>query len=183
MKKNSLGIIFLAGLVFSSCQRTETIQSISEIELFTLPYGKFEEQLSTADLNSIGNIQFGIEMRDGFFYLVDGDAKKIMEINSYGDLLTLFYNEDAEIADFFAESKRMDKSIHHEISYPFDYPGKIAVDSKKYIYAVCSIPVIVRKKVMMTQCFTAILSFDLPETVLLLNTWDNRGREEHLSHI
>ena len=140
MKKNSLGIIFLAGLVFSSCQRTETIQSISEIELFTLPYGKFEEQLSTADLNSIGNIQFGIEMRDGFFYLVDGDAKKIMEINSYGDLLTLFYNEDAEIADFFAESKRMDKSIHHEISYPFDYPGKIAVDSKKYIYAVCSIP-------------------------------------------
>ena len=140
MKKNSLGIIFLAGLVFSSCQRTETIQSISEIELFTLPYGKFEEQLSTADLNSIGNIQFGIEMRDGFFYLVDGDAKKIMEINSYGDLLTLFYNEDAEIADFFAESKRMDKSIHHEISYPFDYPGKIAVDSKKNIYAVCSIP-------------------------------------------
>jgi len=140
MKKNSLGIIFLAGLVFSSCQRTETIQPISEIELFTLPYGKFEEQLSTADLNSIGNIQFGIEMRDGFFYLVDGDAKKIMEINSYGDLLTLFYNEDAEIADFFAESKRMDKSIHHEISYPFDYPGKIAVDSKKYIYAVCSIP-------------------------------------------
>ena len=140
MKKNSLRIIFLAGLVFSSCQRTETIQSISEIELFTLPYGKFEEQLSTADLNSIGNIQFGIEMRDGFFYLVDGDAKKIMEINSYGDLLTLFYNEDAEIADFFAESKRMDKSIHHEISYPFDYPGKIAVDSKKYIYAVCSIP-------------------------------------------
>ena len=140
MKKNSLGIIFLAGLVFSYCQRTETIQSISEIELFTLPYGKFEEQLSTADLNSIGNIQFGIEMRDGFFYLVDGDAKKIMEINSYGDLLTLFYNEDAEIADFFAESKRMDKSIHHEISYPFDYPGKIAVDSKKYIYAVCSIP-------------------------------------------
>ena len=140
MKKNSLGIIFLAGLVFSSCQRTETIQSISEIELFTLPYGKFEEQLSTADLNSIGNIQFGIEMRDGFFYLVDGDAKKIMEINSYGDLLTLFYNEDAEIADFFAESKRMDKSIHHEISYPFDYPGKIAVDSKKFIYAVCSIP-------------------------------------------
>lgn len=140
MKKNSLGIIFLAGLVFSSCQRTETIQTISEIELFTLPYGKFEEQLSTADLNSIGNIQFGIEMRDGFFYLVDGDAKKIMEINSYGDLLTLFYNEDAEIADLFAESKRMDKSIHHEISYPFDYPGKIAVDSKKYIYAVCSIP-------------------------------------------
>lgn len=134
--------IILTLILFSliSCQRNETVQSISEIELFNLSYGKFEEQLSTANLNSIGNVQFGIQMRDGFFYIVDGEAKKIMELNSYGDLLTLFYNEDAETADFFSNSNRADKSIHHEISYPFDYPGKIAVDSNKYIYAVCSIP-------------------------------------------
>ncbi|MCR4580193.1 MAG: hypothetical protein K5681_07600 [Treponema sp.] len=140
MKKITIALLFLTGLIFSSCQRNETVQSISEIELFNLPYGKFEEQLSTANLNSIGNIQFGIEMRDGFFYLVDGYAKKIMELNSYGDLLTLFYNEDAEISDYFENSNLTDKSIHHEISYPFDYPGKITVDSKKYVYTVCSIP-------------------------------------------
>ena len=127
-------------MIFISCKRNEAIQSINEIELFSLPYGRFEEQLSMSNLNSIGNVQFGIEMRDGFFYLVDGDAKKIMELNSYGDLLTLFYNEDAEIAEFFEKSNRTPKSIHHEISYPFDYPGKIAVDSKKSLYAVCSIP-------------------------------------------
>ena len=140
MKKITLGFLIIVGLIFSSCQRNETVQSISEIELFNLPYGRFEEQLSTSNLNSIGDVQFGIDMRDGFFYLVDGDAKKIMELNSYGDLLTLFYNEDAEIAKLFEDSKRLDKSIHHEISYPFDYPGSIAVDSKKFIYAVCSIP-------------------------------------------
>ena len=79
-------------------------------------------------------------MRDGFFYIINGEAKKIMELNSYGDLLTLFYNEDSEIASLLNKSNRADESIHHEVSYPFDYPGMLAVDSNKNIYTVCSIP-------------------------------------------
>lgn len=132
-------LIFFAA-VLASCNRTDAVQSISETELFTIPYGNFEEQLSISDLNSIGDVKFGVEMRDGFFYVVDGAAKKVMELNSYGDLLTLFYNEDALIADYLDSSARSDRSIHHEISYPFDYPGKISVDSNKSVYAVCSIP-------------------------------------------
>ena len=31
-------------------------------------------------------------------YDFDGNSKKIMELNSYGDLLTLFYNGDSEIS-------------------------------------------------------------------------------------
>lgn len=135
----STGLI-LAGLIFTSCLGNETVQSISETELFSLPYGNFEEQLSVSDLNDVGNVRFGVVMQDGFFYIVNGESKKILELNSYGDLLTLFYNEDSQISHLLAESKRPDKSIHHEISYPFDYPGMIAADSNKNIYTVCSIP-------------------------------------------
>jgi len=132
--------LLLSGILFISCLGNETIQSISETELFSLPYGNFEEQLSVSDINEVGNVRFGIAMQDGFFYIVNGESKKILELNSYGDLLTLFYNEDSQTARLLEKSNRPDKSIHHEISYPFDYPGMMAVDSNKNVYTVCSIP-------------------------------------------
>ncbi len=132
--------ILLSGFIFTSCIKNETVQSISETELFSLPYGNFEEQISVSDLNNVGDVRYGIAMQDGFFYIVNGESKKILELNSYGDLLTLFYNEDSEIARILENSKRPEKSIHHEISYPFDYPGMVAVDSNKNVYTVCSIP-------------------------------------------
>lgn len=133
-------LIVLLPVLFAGCLKTGTVESISENQLFTIPYGKFEEQLSVSDLNNVGSVRFGIAMRDGFFYIINGEAKKVMELNSYGDLLSLFYNEDSEIAKLLQNSKRPDESIHHEVSYPFDYPGMVAVDSNKNIYTVCSIP-------------------------------------------
>ena len=141
MRKTLLAsVLIFSGLLFTSCVKTETVQSISETELFTLPYGNFEEQLSVTDLNDVGDVRFGIAMQDGFFYIVNGESKKILELNSYGDLLTLFYNEDSQTARLLDNSERPDKSIHHEISYPFDYPGMVAVDSNKNVYTVCAIP-------------------------------------------
>ncbi len=135
-----LATTFISIALITSCSKNESVQSISETELFSLPYGNFEEQLSVTDLNDVGGVRFGIAMQDGFFYIVNGESKKILELNSYGDLLTLFYNEDSETARLLENSNRPDKSIHHEISYPFDYPGMVAADSNKNIYTVCSIP-------------------------------------------
>ncbi len=141
MRKTLLAAgLFISGIIFTSCLGNETVQSISETELFSLPYGNFEEQLSVSDLNDVGNVRFGVAMQDGFFYIVNGESKKILELNSYGDLLSLFYNEDSQTARLLENSKRPDISIHHEISYPFDYPGMVAVDSNKNVYTVCSIP-------------------------------------------
>ena len=135
-----LATLFISLSIITACSKNETVQSISETELFSLPYGNFEEQLSVTDLNDVGDVRFGIAMQDGFFYIVNGESKKILELNSYGDLLTLFYNEDSQIAHLLENSNRPDLSIHHEISYPFDYPGMVAVDSNKNVYTVCSIP-------------------------------------------
>lgn len=132
--------VLLATFLSFSCRRSGAVESINETTLFTIPYGSFEEQISITDLNSVGNCRFGISMRDGFFYIMNGESKKMMEFNSYGDLLSLFYNEDSEIATLLEKSKRPDGSIHHEISFPFDYSGQLAVDSYKNIYTVCNIP-------------------------------------------
>lgn len=134
-------LMFLSlSVFFYSCSKKNSIESINENELFSLQYGNFEQQLGISDLNKIGNVSTGIYMSDGFFYVVDGESKKIMEMNSYGDLLTLFYNEDSSISRLLKKSADTNESIHKEISYPFDYPGIITVDSKKCIYTVCTIP-------------------------------------------
>jgi len=135
-----LFLILTIPFVLFSCSKNDVVESISENQLFTIPYGNFEEQLSVFDLNNVGNIRNGITMRDGFFYITDGKSEKIMEMNSYGDLLTLFYNEDSQMSELLKKSNRKDESIHKELSYPFEYPGMIAVDSNKVIYTVCTIP-------------------------------------------
>lgn len=133
-------LIILLLFALSACSKSNSIQSISENELFTIQYGNFEKELSISDLNNVGNIRNGIIMRDGFFYVVDGNSKKLMEFNSYGDILSLFYNEDSLTASYLEKSNRPDESVHHKIPYPFDYPGMISVDSKKNIYIACTIP-------------------------------------------
>jgi len=127
-------------ILLCGCKRNNTILSINETELFSLDYGNFEEQISIADLNQIGEIRHGIAMKDGFFYIVDGYSKKIMELNSYGDILSLFYNEDSDTSLLIKKDTASLENIHREIAYPFDYPGQIALDSNKCIYVSCTIP-------------------------------------------
>ena len=148
--------MFISALVFTSCLRNETVQSISETELFSLPYGNFEEQLSVTDLNDVGDVRFGIAMQDGFFYIVNGESKKILELNSYGDLLTLYYNEEVTPRPSFAiDDATVENATRKAIEYPFNKLSKIAVDGRKYLYAVDSLP---EERQEMNETETQVLS-------------------------
>ncbi|HAH62939.1 MAG TPA: hypothetical protein DCL73_12685 [Treponema sp.] len=124
-----------AVVILASCRRSNVVESVDENELFSIPYGNFEDQLNMFDLTDVGNIHTTMTMRDGFFYIANGEAGKIMELNSYGDLLTLYYNEDSGSGTF-----TKDKSKHMPIAYPFNSPGAITVDSRKYMYVVSTMP-------------------------------------------
>ena len=137
---NAIFIALIFSVVFISCSKKDVVESITEDELFTLKYGNFEEQINVFSLNEIGDIQTGLCMKDGFFYIVNGESEKIMELNSYGDLLTLFYNEDSLTKELIDSSAESTVSIHNEINFPFGYPGLIAVDSTKCMYVVSTIP-------------------------------------------
>lgn len=139
-----LAVVFAVALfsafILSSCYNSGSAKSIESEKLFTLEYGKFDNQLNLFNISSIGNINTYIAMRDGFFYIANGESSKIMEMNSYGDLLTLYFNKDKGLTSDFELSKDSIDSTRKAVVYPFNTLGVIAVDSHKTIYVVDSLP-------------------------------------------
>ncbi|MDE6719876.1 MAG: hypothetical protein K2J68_08490, partial [Treponemataceae bacterium] len=73
---------FFSLLIFS-CGKNSDLSSIRREEKFTLNYGNLENQINLFDLNSTGEINTRIAMRDGFFFISNGKSKKILQMNSY----------------------------------------------------------------------------------------------------
>lgn len=142
MKRTVLLIFASAAilLLFVSCARSGKIRAIAEDKLFSVEYGNFEEQLNLFGLNDVGNVRTSITMQDGFFYIVNGESQKILSLNSYGDLLALYYNSDEYSSKNPGLPSQSTSAIWKSVEYPFDYTGKIAVDSRKYMYVVGTVP-------------------------------------------
>ena len=136
MKKVSVVLFSFLSLLFYSCFNAEKILSIDEIKLFELNYGNFEEQLNLFDVSKIGAINTSLTMRDGFFYIVNGESEKILSLNSYGDLLSLYYSEDFYSGDKEKLRTKANPAMWKPVSYPFKLNGTVSVDSRKYMYSV-----------------------------------------------
>lgn len=144
------GGIFFACAAFSffslllfSCGRNSDLPSVHREEKFTLDYGSLEDQINLFDLNSTGEINTRIAMRDGFFFISNGKSKKILQMNSYGDLLTLYYNPKTNPAPLFDEGVLDDASKYSTrktVSYPFYEPSFLMPDSRLRFYVVETLP-------------------------------------------
>lgn len=130
----------ISAFFLSSCYNSGSAKNIESEKLFSLDYGKFDNQLDLFNISSVGNINTYIAMRDGFFYIANGESSKIMEMNSYGDLLTLYFNKDKGLTPDFELSKDSVDSTRKAVAYPFNTLGVMAVDSHKTIYVVDSLP-------------------------------------------
>lgn len=137
-------IFFCALAVFSfflfSCGKSNQLHAVSENALFNLSYGNFEDELNLFNLAKPGNIRTFITMRDGFFYIANGEAHKILELNSYGDLLSLYFNDEV-LKDVAFAGKDSLNSTKKAVAYPFNTLGPVAVDARKYLYAVDTLPI------------------------------------------
>ncbi len=122
-----------------SCGKSSLVHSLNENKLFELGYGNFEDELNLFDLAQNGSVRTYMNMCDGFFYVANGESKKIIELNSYGDLLSIYYNADY-VKNFAPSDKKYGKSARKSISYPFNTLGPVSVDSKKCIYVVDTLP-------------------------------------------
>lgn len=140
-------LVASVALCFFSCKKTTSVASVKRQELFSLKYGSFEDQLNMAGgLNATGAVNTAIAMRDGFFYISNGESQKILELNSYGDLLTLYHNPETNPTPLFdssdsrqtASSKNV--STRKTVDYPFNAPSLLALDSSKYIYVAETLP-------------------------------------------
>lgn len=132
----------LLAIMLSSCTRPDGVVSLEDDHLFSLKYGNFEDQLNLFTLANPAPVQTRLTMRDGFFYIANGEDRKVLELNSYGDLLGIYYNSEGNPVPSFAEGEGSGTtaSTRKAVEYPFNALGPIAADSRKYIYVVDQLP-------------------------------------------
>ena len=129
-------------LIFSACPGSE-IKSIEREDLFSLDIGPMEDQISMYQLEGDrGRRRTGFAMRDGLFYIADGNGGKIARYNSYGDLLFMIYNEETNPRPVSLQTNREDSTrvTRWAFSYPLRELGKITVDSRKHIFVEDRLP-------------------------------------------
>jgi len=135
-------ILFCLVLILFNACRPDTISSVDRQELFTLEIGPMEDQIALYRMEGNRGIRrTGFTMRDGLFYIADGNSGKIVRYNSYGDLLFMIYNEETNPAPISLRTITEDEQVTRwAYTYPLEEPGWITVDSRRHIYAEDRLP-------------------------------------------
>lgn len=134
------GFFFL--FFFLSCSHDDSsLEVLKREDLFLLNYGKFEDEIVLFNDDFSSRAGINMDMQNGFFFLADGQSRKIMQLTSFGDLLSVIYNEDFNTQpSFVTDNEEAVRSTKKASVYPFNQLGKIAVDEKKSIYIVDKLP-------------------------------------------
>jgi hypothetical protein len=137
MKRFSLFLLVpLISIFFGAC-RNNAIGSVEREDLFSLEIGPMENQIALYKLDGTRGIRrTGFAMRDGLFFIADGNNGKIVRYNSYGDLLFMIYNDENNPAPITLKTniREDEQATRWAYSYPLEEPGWITVDSRKHIF-------------------------------------------------
>ena len=132
-----VGLTLLGWLLPAACTR-QPPPELARHELFSLSLGPLDEQL---DLFRIAGSPVRhttrISMRDGLFYIANGNARKVLQLSSYGDLLLIIYDprsNPAPVGPAPAAATRL--AVPHSLHDP----SHLAVDSKQRIFVVDTVP-------------------------------------------
>jgi hypothetical protein len=145
MKLRSFSFCFellALGVLISGCGREAPVPSAVREDLFTLDIGRLEDQIALYDLEGGGGTRpADVAMRDGLFYISDGNGGKILRYNSYGNLLFMIYNEETNPSPITLQPLQGERvTTRWAVSYPLLEPGKITVDSRKHIFVRDRLP-------------------------------------------
>jgi len=127
---------------FGSCSsHTDKVQTVKRETLFSLGYGTLEDQLDLFRVEGMAPpLKTRIAMRDGIFFLSNGNGAKVLTLSSFGDLLSMVYNPDRNPPPVVLTAPGKAVSGRFARSYPFTAPGEIAVDSRKHVYVEDRLP-------------------------------------------
>jgi hypothetical protein len=148
-----------AALALAGCQR-KGIEELVASELFSMSMGKMEDQIDLFQFDgAMVEPQTSITMRDGWFYVANAAAAKIMVFSSYGDLIFLLYNPRTNPAPTIlgpADPNTPDTaagprgaapdpasrvvSTRGYVAYPFQDIGHVAVSSDRTLYVEDAVP-------------------------------------------
>jgi hypothetical protein len=131
----------VVGLLMASCGQVRA-PSLAEEELFTLQYGKMEDQIEMFMTGGAIDRQTRLFMRGGLFRIANGYGNKVMEFTSYGDLISLYYDPDENPSPVLLQSAtdpdRMVNRQAHE--FPFNIVGDVAVSEDGFLLVEDQVP-------------------------------------------
>ncbi len=136
------GSLFLLLIVLGSCSR-ETILPVVRENLFILGIGRLEDQIDLFGLEGPRSARkTRITMRDGIFYVSNGNGGKLVRYTSYGDLLSMIYNPETNPPPLTlrTDTDSTEMVTRKAVAYPLNEPGELAVDSRKHIYLEDRLP-------------------------------------------
>ncbi|GMO25565.1 MAG: lipoprotein [Termitinemataceae bacterium] len=135
-----IALLFLL-IVFSSCSKNK-VSSIERMDLWKMSIGRLEDEIDLFDIEGRRRTsKTAVRMRDGLFYISNGNGQKVVRYNSYGDLLFMIYNEETNPPPITLRSKSDSESVTRwAYPWPLREPGCIAVNSNKHIFVEDTIP-------------------------------------------
>jgi hypothetical protein len=145
MKLNLILLITLIFMLVSSCNSGQLTSTLSTEELFTISLGKMEDQF---DFFVNNNTPFmGINkhyLDEKLFYIVNGNANKVMQYSPFGYLMLLLYNPQFNTVPVLLKKDDPDQtkkiSNRKAVAYPFNELGAIAVDMNKNMFIQDKVP-------------------------------------------
>lgn len=124
-------------LASAGCDRRNASSIINRNHQFSIEIGKMEDQIDLIQLPGTPFSQsIDIEMKNGLFFISNGASKKVMQFSSYGDLLTLFYNAQANPQPVLLSETKGDGAVtnRNAYEYPFSEVGEIAIADSGLLY-------------------------------------------------
>ncbi len=131
----------LVSFLLVGCSRTQ-VPVLQREGLFSLQYGKMEDQVSLFLDGSAVTRKTRLAMRGGLFYLASGYTNRIMELTSFGDLLTLYYNPAQNPRPVMLQSGSDGGRVSNRraFQYSFNTVGEIAVASDSTLLVEDQVP-------------------------------------------
>lgn len=129
-------------LVLVACGGQRESLSVNREQLFTLGYGPGEDQIDLFQIDAVeAPLKTRILMREGIFYISNGNGAKVVRFSSFGDVLSIIYNPEKSPEPLLLDpTNSVEGAGRRSVQYPFRAVGEIAVDSRQTIYVEDRLP-------------------------------------------
>ncbi|MBN2735359.1 MAG: hypothetical protein JXR70_00155 [Spirochaetales bacterium] len=143
MKKARCVIIcFIAIFLLLSCEPAD-YENLPQEELYHLALGRMENQIDLFQFDKTSAyLKTSYYFKNGMYFISNGPALKVMQFNSYGDLMFLLYNPDVNPLPTSPSAENLEGQIADQKSrsYFFKGNGKIVVASDNSLFIEDQIP-------------------------------------------
>ena len=139
----SMALAFFIVFLLAACSERDTISTLQREQLFSLGYGVLEDQVNLFSIDGKAPaLKTRLAMRDGIFFVSNGNASKIMAFSSFGDLLMMIYDPESNPEPVILKPAVQGVQPQGRVAraYPLNAPGYIAVDSRRTIFVEDRVP-------------------------------------------